>query len=153
MDNIKPANRNASERTPLLNGGGESSHVSADGAGVGSHHHHRANRSNLFHFFVNSRYTPGTDHSSIVVRSAAYTWHVTKVTLLSSALPLRLAEQERKKNENVMLMKNTHRLCQLSPRHCPRGHRRRHAQLERHCRLYPQLLRHHPPRRRAVLCD
>ena len=36
------------------------------------------------HFFFHSRSTPGTDHPNHVVRYTASTWHVTKVTLLSS---------------------------------------------------------------------
>ncbi|KAJ6787913.1 hypothetical protein PWT90_01896 [Aphanocladium album] len=78
MDNIKPANRGATERTPLINGEGSNASAVARG-----HHHHRGG-SNVLHFFTNSRYTPGTEHSNLVVRSAAYSWHVTKVTLLSN---------------------------------------------------------------------
>lgn len=39
------------------------------------------------HFFLNSRSTPGTESDSRVVRYSASTWHVTKVTLLSSEVP------------------------------------------------------------------
>ena len=35
-------------------------------------------------FFFNARATPGTEHPNVLVRYSASTWHVTKVTLLSS---------------------------------------------------------------------
>ncbi|TQS33888.1 hypothetical protein Golomagni_05753 [Golovinomyces magnicellulatus] len=59
-----PANSNggASERTPLI--------------GSGS--------SPTTQFLVNPHHTPGTDSRNFAVRGIAYTWHVTKVTLLSS---------------------------------------------------------------------
>ncbi|TQV98168.1 hypothetical protein V2A60_006158 [Cordyceps javanica] len=82
MDPTKPANHGSSERTPLLNGNGEGSNAGAPAAHAS--HHRPASGSNLKHFFTNARYTPGTDHDSLVVRGAAYTWHVTKVTLLSN---------------------------------------------------------------------
>ncbi|KAJ4150162.1 hypothetical protein LMH87_010925 [Akanthomyces muscarius] len=79
MDPTKPANRGSSERTPLLNG--EGSNNTASGA---TGHRRPTSGSNLKHFFTNARWTPGTEHDNLVVRSAAYTWHVTKVTLLSN---------------------------------------------------------------------
>ncbi|ATY59405.1 calcium ion transporter Vcx1, putative [Cordyceps militaris CM01] len=83
MDPTKPTDRSSSERTPLLNGEGGSN--AGAGAATGRGRHHRpTGGSNLKHFLLNHRYTPGTEHDSIVVRSAAYTWHVAKVTLLSS---------------------------------------------------------------------
>ena len=39
------------------------------------------------HFFFNSRSTPGTESPNRLVRYSASTWHVTKVTLLSSESP------------------------------------------------------------------
>lgn len=75
MDTTKP-NRTASERTPLING--ERSNTSRSATA----HHHSGSRT--LHFLTNSRYTPGTDHDNIAVRSMCYTWHVAKVTLLSS---------------------------------------------------------------------
>lgn len=80
MDPAKPADRGSSERTPLLNGEG-----SNNTAGGATRHRRPTSGSNLKHFFTNARWTPGTEHDNLVVRSAAYTWHVTKVTLLSSA--------------------------------------------------------------------
>jgi Ca2+:H+ antiporter len=65
----------ASERTPLINGTRSASSSS-------NPHHHNGSRT--IHFLTNSRYTPGTDSDNVAVRAAAYTWHVTKVTLLSS---------------------------------------------------------------------
>lgn len=61
-----------SETTGLLNGRGGGA-GSNDGGPV-----------DWKHFFLNSRSTPGTDHANHVVRYSASTWHVTKVTLLSS---------------------------------------------------------------------
>ncbi|KAM3486320.1 hypothetical protein MY8738_000536 [Beauveria namnaoensis] len=80
MDSTKPANH-VSERTPLLNGEGGSN--GNDTAGR-THHHPPTSGSNLKHFLINKRYTPGTNHGSIAVRSAANVWHITKVTLLSN---------------------------------------------------------------------
>ncbi|EHK23912.1 Ca2+ transporter [Trichoderma virens Gv29-8] len=71
---------NNNERTPLLNGlNGESSN--------GNHNHildRGRERSAAFQFFFDSKHTPGNDSDNFVVRSLAYTWHVTKVTLLSN---------------------------------------------------------------------
>ncbi|OAA78954.1 Calcium/proton exchanger [Akanthomyces lecanii RCEF 1005] len=79
MDPTKPADRGSSERTPLLNGEG-----SNNTAGGAARHRRPTSGSNLKHFFTNARWTPGTEHDNLVVRSTAYTWHVTKVTLLSN---------------------------------------------------------------------
>ncbi|KAL7951882.1 Ca2+ transporter [Trichoderma barbatum] len=71
---------NNNERTPLLNGESASSN--------GNHNHivgeHRSERSAAFQFFFDSKHTPGNDSDNFVVRSLAYTWHITKVTLLSN---------------------------------------------------------------------
>lgn len=69
--------RGADERTPLING--EAS--SADNGHVVP-----PRRSGALAFFFDTKHTPGRDSRSLVVRSLAYAWHVTKVTLLSSAL-------------------------------------------------------------------
>ncbi|KAM4062987.1 sodium/calcium exchanger protein [Hirsutella rhossiliensis] len=68
-------NRGADERTPLVNGGTSSS---AQGDTLSRH------RSGAFAFFFDSRHTPGNNSDRVAVRSLAYTWHVTKVTLLSN---------------------------------------------------------------------
>ncbi|KAM3512215.1 hypothetical protein MY11210_004133 [Beauveria gryllotalpidicola] len=82
MDSTKPANHDSSsERTPLLNGEGSSN---GNDTARRTHHHRPTSGSTLKHFLINTRYTPGTDHDSIAVRSAAMTWHITKVTLLSN---------------------------------------------------------------------
>ncbi|KAG6027087.1 hypothetical protein E4U41_001053 [Claviceps citrina] len=65
------------ERTSLING------ESAAHAG-NNHIAHRHPDNSVYSFFFDHKHTPGNDSESIVVRSAAYTWHVTKVTLLSN---------------------------------------------------------------------
>lgn len=77
MSNNK-SNRNASERTPLINGEESSS---AQGA---NHTQHESRSGGLYSFFLDHKHTPGIDSDSFFVRGSAYTWHVTKVTLLSS---------------------------------------------------------------------
>ncbi|KAK2595426.1 Vacuolar calcium ion transporter [Conoideocrella luteorostrata] len=68
---------NADEQTPLINGeSGSSAHT--------GNHIQRQPRNGVFVFFFDNKHTPGNDSSSIAIRSAAYTWHVTKVTLLSN---------------------------------------------------------------------
>lgn len=78
----KPNATVSSERTPLINGESASSN--------GLHHHiiggHHPERSPVFQFFFDAKHTPGNDSDKFVIRSLAYTWHVTKVTLLSSKL-------------------------------------------------------------------
>lgn len=68
---------NANEQTPLING------ESASSSHAGNHITQHSNNS-VYSFFFDHKHTPGNDSDSIVVRSAAYTWHVTKVTLLSN---------------------------------------------------------------------
>lgn len=81
MDPTK-SRQDSSERTPLLNGeGGSNAGAAPTSRGA---HHHQASGSKLAQFFTNSHYTPGTDHHSLIVRSAAYSWHTLKATLLSS---------------------------------------------------------------------
>ncbi|OAR00114.1 hypothetical protein LLEC1_05128 [Akanthomyces lecanii] len=79
MAPTKPADHGSSERTPLLNGEG-----SNNTAGAANGQRRPTSGSDLKHFLTNARWTPGTEHDNLVVRSAAYTWHVTKVTLLSN---------------------------------------------------------------------
>lgn len=78
---------NNNERTPLLNGlNGESSNGNQNHI-LGDVHRER---SAAFQFFFDSKHTPGNDSDNFVVRSLAYTWHVTKVTLLSSKFCARI---------------------------------------------------------------
>ncbi|KAI5464618.1 Ca2+ transporter [Mariannaea sp. PMI_226] len=75
------------ETAPLLNGEASSrlqdslGHVRSNGND--SHIHVRRGTGALM-FLFDSRHTPGLESENIVVRSLAYTWHVTKVTLLSN---------------------------------------------------------------------
>ncbi|KAG5951890.1 hypothetical protein E4U53_002046, partial [Claviceps sorghi] len=77
MSTRKPGG-NADEHTPLINGESASSAASSGPSAATRH----ADNS-VYSFFFDSKHTPGNDSQSVVVRSAAYTWHVTKVTLLS----------------------------------------------------------------------
>ncbi|EFZ02589.1 Calcium/proton exchanger [Metarhizium robertsii ARSEF 23] len=70
------SNRFANEQTPLING------ESASSAQAGNHTQHR-HKTGVRTFLFDREHTPGNDSESIAVRSAAYTWHITKVTLLS----------------------------------------------------------------------
>jgi Ca2+:H+ antiporter len=76
----KPRATNASESTPLLNGESASSNGNQNHIQSDSQH----GRSDAFKFFLDSKHTPGIHSENIAVRSLAYTWHVTKVTMLSS---------------------------------------------------------------------
>ncbi|OAA51791.1 calcium/proton exchanger [Metarhizium rileyi] len=67
---------NADEHTPLING------ESASSAQAGNPLRPQP-KSAAFAFFFDAGHTPGNDSDSIAVRSAAYTWHTTKVVLLS----------------------------------------------------------------------
>lgn len=67
-----------SETTPLL------VRDSAHAHHANGHHTRQHGGSTTFQFLADSSYTPGRDSSNILVRAAAETWHVTKVTLLSS---------------------------------------------------------------------
>lgn len=82
MSTTKP-NRTAHERSPLLNGEESSSTLVGDGDSRSV----IRRRSGALAFFFNSKYTPGLDSDTFIVRWLAYSWHVTKVTLLSSMLP------------------------------------------------------------------
>jgi Ca2+:H+ antiporter len=78
MTNPK-SGRSADEHTPLINGESASSAQASNG-----NHIQHSPRSGVMTFFFDHKHTPGNDSNSTLVRSAAYTWHVTKVTLLSS---------------------------------------------------------------------
>lgn len=82
MSNNRKPGGNADEHTPLINGETAASAHAAHPA-AGNHITHHSDNS-VYSFFFDNKHTPGNDSESIVVRSAAYTWHVTKVTLLSS---------------------------------------------------------------------
>ncbi|KAM0251519.1 hypothetical protein ACHAQJ_008141 [Trichoderma viride] len=76
----KPRAATASESTPLLNGESASSNGNQNHILSSSHNE----RSTAFRFFFDSKHTPGTRSENITVRSLAYIWHVTKVTILSN---------------------------------------------------------------------
>ncbi|KAG6014557.1 hypothetical protein E4U54_005113 [Claviceps lovelessii] len=82
MSNNRKPGGNADEHTPLINGETAASAHAAHPA-AGNHITHHSDNS-VYSFFFDNKHTPGNDSESIVVRSAAYTWHVTKVTLLSN---------------------------------------------------------------------
>lgn len=92
----KPAGHMAQETTPLLNGEPSDPHHSN-----GSNHHghiHVSRGTGAVQFLFSSKFTPGTDNQNVVVRSLAYGWHITKVTLLSSMssiIPQTLADPSR----------------------------------------------------------
>ena len=68
------ASEGANEGTPLLNGG----------AG----HQNGHSRGKAYQLLFNTESTPGQHSGNVVVRVLAQTWHVTKVTLLSSMFSL-----------------------------------------------------------------
>lgn len=75
MSSFKP-NGDAHERTPLINGGS---------SGANGHHHVSIpDRSKLYTFLFDTRETPGNNSDKVLTRSLCYTWHILKVTLLSS---------------------------------------------------------------------
>ncbi|KJZ70956.1 Vacuolar calcium ion transporter [Hirsutella minnesotensis 3608] len=69
-------NRGAGECTPLIH---DESSSGDDGRVV-----QPQQRPFAYTFFLNYNHTPGKDSNRLAVRSLAYTWHVTKVTLLSN---------------------------------------------------------------------
>lgn len=73
----------ASESSPLLgNGSGGQPHLrDADGDEPRANGH---SRNKTVQFFFDTERTPGSDSDNVFVKYSAYTWHVTKVTLLSS---------------------------------------------------------------------
>lgn len=84
----KPLSHMANEATPLINGEASSAlrgslaHDHSNGNG----HIGLSRGSSTMTFLFDSKHTPGLDNQNIAVRSLAYTWHVTKITLLSSTL-------------------------------------------------------------------
>lgn len=74
----KPFNH-VDERTPLVNGG----------AGPSGSDHNLAQQNGshpAYAFFLDSNHTPGLNHDRFAVRSIVYSWHITKVTILSSTV-------------------------------------------------------------------
>ncbi|KAH6894430.1 Sodium/calcium exchanger protein-domain-containing protein [Thelonectria olida] len=75
------------ESAPLLNGEASSrlqdslGHVHTNGNGNG--HIHTRHGTGAIMFLFDSKHTPGLDNENIFLRTLAYIWHVTKVTLLS----------------------------------------------------------------------
>lgn len=133
MSNYKPSG--ADERTPLVNGGASSS---------GHEVVERSSRSKARVFLFDSSHTPGLDNESLAIRSLVYSWHVAKVTILSGMFTSRPPPAG---------LTDTDRLCELPTSHGAHWHHRWSAGLEPSCRLYHQLLRHHPSRRRSLVCD
>ncbi|KAJ4234268.1 Vacuolar calcium ion transporter [Fusarium solani] len=79
----------ADENSPLIANGGASSalqdtlgHVHGNGNGNG--HISLSRGSSTMTFLFDSKHTPGLDNQNFALRHLAYSWHVTKVTLLSS---------------------------------------------------------------------
>ncbi|KAH8729561.1 calcium/proton exchanger [Ilyonectria robusta] len=74
------------ETAPLLNGetsSGAYGHAhNANGNGNG--HLHVRHGTGALMFFFDSKRTPGLNNENLVLRSLAYMWHVTKITLLSN---------------------------------------------------------------------
>jgi Ca2+:H+ antiporter len=66
----------------MTNGGDERAPLLPNGDGAGDRDN--APKSTLHEFFLNHRHTPGTESENIFVRVPAYTFHITKVTLLSN---------------------------------------------------------------------
>lgn len=72
--------RGEDERTPLING----SSSPQDSGNGGDENHYPTQSSDTMVFLFNTEHTPGKDSENVAVRALAHTWHVTKVTLLSS---------------------------------------------------------------------
>jgi Ca2+:H+ antiporter len=71
------------EHAPLLNGDSDTPGPSTHSTGL-SHLTDSSESSGTLVFLFNSKRTPGRDSDNLAIRSLAYTWHVTKVTILSS---------------------------------------------------------------------
>ncbi|EEY21930.1 vacuolar calcium ion transporter [Verticillium alfalfae VaMs.102] len=72
----------ASESSPLLGNGSGQPHLrDADGDEPRANGH---SRNKTVQFFFDTERTPGSDSDNVFVKYSAYTWHVTKVTLLSN---------------------------------------------------------------------
>jgi hypothetical protein len=74
----KASNPSPDEHTPLINGGpsGASNHQ--------DHVNHHTQRSTAYALFIDAKHTPGQDSSNVVVKGLAHTWHIIKITILSS---------------------------------------------------------------------
>ncbi|KAH7175577.1 Sodium/calcium exchanger protein-domain-containing protein [Dactylonectria macrodidyma] len=75
------------ERAPLLNGetsSGSLGQAHSHSNGNGNGHLHVRHGTGALMFFFDSKRTPGLESENIAVRSLAYIWHVTKITLLSN---------------------------------------------------------------------
>lgn len=83
MSHLKPSNHTAGEHTPLINGG-------AGGASSSHDHSDQRDRHPSLVFLFDSNHTPGLENESFAIRSLIYSWHITKVTLLSSTALLRI---------------------------------------------------------------
>ena len=75
---------NNNERTPLINGSSSPNDDGAEGD-----NHYPTQSSDTMVFLFNSEHTPGKDSDNVAVRWSAQSWHVTKVTLMSSEYTLR----------------------------------------------------------------
>jgi Ca2+:H+ antiporter len=71
------------EHAPLLNGDSDTPGPSTHSTGL-SHLTDSSESSGTLVFLFNSKRTPGRDSDNLAIRSLAYTWHVTKVTILSN---------------------------------------------------------------------
>lgn len=65
----------------MTNGGDERAPLLTNGDGA---NRDNAPKSTLHELFLNHRHTPGTESENILVRVSANTFHITKITLLSS---------------------------------------------------------------------
>lgn len=81
----------ADENSPLISNGGASSALhDTIGHGNGNGHISLSRGSSTMTFLFDSKHTPGLDNQNFALRHLAYSWHVTKVTLLSSTFALDL---------------------------------------------------------------
>ncbi|KAF4992820.1 hypothetical protein FDECE_13606 [Fusarium decemcellulare] len=75
------------ETSPLINGGASSALHDTLGHvhnGNGNGHISLSRGSSTMTFLFDSKNTPGLDNQNFAVRNLAYSWHITKVTLLSN---------------------------------------------------------------------
>jgi hypothetical protein len=142
----KPHNHTADENSPLLNGGASSALNDTLGHRNGNGHISLSRDSSTMTFLFDSKHTPGIDNSNIAVRSLAYSWHIAKVTLLSSMFAL----LDIRSHTQLTLFV---RLCQLSSCHGTSRYYRWQDGLGLHCRFHHQLLRYYPTRCCSVVCD
>lgn len=82
----KHANHTAADETsPLINGGASSAHDTTSRRNENGNGHATLSRdSSTMTFLFDSKHTPGIHNQNIAIRSLAYSWHIAKVTLLSS---------------------------------------------------------------------